>query len=178
MAEYKNGVNFRGNMSVEADDISPEVKTGRVVFVDEDLYESNEEYKAKVDKCVEEGFMRSDEAGSGGGSGGGLEICVVKINPQYSQEIIADKTFAEVEAAWKAGELIMFFTPAVPDGNAGRYAIAYPAFSDDYTDPDSFSKPISFTATFITGGTENTLEGARAIYEKSGNITIGSFTVS
>ena len=99
MAEYKNGVNFRGNMSVEADDISPDIKTGRIVFVDDDLYESDTAYKAKVDKCVEEGFVKSSDVGSGGG-GGGSEHLVATYN---STTHVLDKTYGEIAQAIENG---------------------------------------------------------------------------
>lgn len=80
MAEYKNGVSALGNVSVTKDDTAAEVRTGRVVFVDEDKYENDAAYKAKVDKCVEEGFHRVSEDGSssggGSGSGGGTPLIV------------------------------------------------------------------------------------------------------
>ena len=78
MAEYKNGVSALGNVSVSKEDTAAEVRTGRVVFVDEYKYENDAAYKAKVDKCVEEGFMRSDEAGSGGGSGASIPTPTVE----------------------------------------------------------------------------------------------------
>lgn len=56
--EYKNGVNAMGNMSVSADRVSPDVQTGRYVLVDGALYEADEGYKAKVDQCLAEGFVR------------------------------------------------------------------------------------------------------------------------
>ena len=115
MAEYKNGVNFRGNMSVEADDISPEVKTGRVVFVDEDLYESNEEYKAKVDKCVEEGFMRSDEAGSGGSSGGGAVLIVNAVDHPDESRVYLDRTWNEIKSAMLNGSVIYVYNVNEPE---------------------------------------------------------------
>ena len=58
MAEYKNGVNAFGNMSVSKEDRSAEVETGRAVFVDEDKYANDPDYKLKVDKCLAEGFHR------------------------------------------------------------------------------------------------------------------------
>ena len=54
-------------MSISRNDVNSDIHTGRVVFVDSDMYENNEDYKAKIDKYVEEGFFRSDEFGSGGG---------------------------------------------------------------------------------------------------------------
>ena len=59
--EYKNGVNAYGNMSVSTDRVSPDVQTGRYVLVDTALYESDEGYKAKVDKCIAEGFVQIDK---------------------------------------------------------------------------------------------------------------------
>lgn len=58
MAEYYNGVGAQGNMSVSPDRIAPDVQTGRVVFVNSTLYESDTDYKAKVDQCIAEGFYR------------------------------------------------------------------------------------------------------------------------
>ena len=100
MAEYKNGVNVFGNVSVSKEDISAEVQTGRVVIVDQDRYESDSAYKAKVDKCVEEGFMRSDSAGSSGGSssgGGGVALPAVKyaVNAHVTS-ITCDTPFEDV----------------------------------------------------------------------------------
>lgn len=60
--EYKNGVNAMGNMSVSADRVSPDVQTGRYVLVDTALYEADEGYKAKVDKCLAEGFVQITKA--------------------------------------------------------------------------------------------------------------------
>ena len=68
MSEYKNGVNYRGNMSVEVKDRNPEVHTGRAVFIDDELYEKDSVYKARVDKCLEEGFHPVKDSGGGGGS--------------------------------------------------------------------------------------------------------------
>lgn len=65
MAEYKNGVNAFGNMSVSKEDRSAEVETGRAVFVDEDKYTNDPDYKLKVDKCLAEGFHRVGESGGG-----------------------------------------------------------------------------------------------------------------
>ena len=59
--EYKNGVNAMGNMSVASDRVSPDVQTGRYVMVDTALYAADDEYKAKVDKCIAEGFVRIDK---------------------------------------------------------------------------------------------------------------------
>ena len=64
--EVKYNVSAFDNTPVTA---GPEVHTGRAVFVDEDLYEKDASYKAKVDKCIEEGFHRVVE-GESGGSGG------------------------------------------------------------------------------------------------------------
>ena len=58
MAEYYNGVGAQGNMSVSADRVAPDVQTGRVVFVNSTLYSNDEDYKAKVDQCIAEGFYR------------------------------------------------------------------------------------------------------------------------
>lgn len=68
MAEYKNGVNFRGNMSVEKNNVNPDVQTGRAIFVDDDKYEEDPEYKLKVDKCLSEGFHRVGSSEGGGSS--------------------------------------------------------------------------------------------------------------
>ena len=65
MAEYYNGVGAQGNMSVSADRITPDVQTGRVVFVDTALYESDTRYKAKVDQCVAEGFHQVEVSATG-----------------------------------------------------------------------------------------------------------------
>ena len=77
MAEYKNGFNFRGNMSVDKEDYAPDVQTGRAVFVDEDKYTNDASYKAKVDKCVEEGFHRISEGDTPSGGGGGTSEVAV-----------------------------------------------------------------------------------------------------
>lgn len=75
MAEYKNGVTPFGNVPVTKETVAPEVKTGRAVFVDEDLYQKDNGYKAKVDKCIYEGFHRVSDNGSGSGSvSGGSRI--------------------------------------------------------------------------------------------------------
>ena len=67
--EVKYNVSAFDNTPVTA---GPEVHTGRAVFVDEDLYEKDASYKAKVDKCIEEGFHRVVEGESGGsGESGG-----------------------------------------------------------------------------------------------------------
>ena len=67
--EVKHNVSAFDNTPVTA---GPEVHTGRAVFVDEELYEKDASYKAKVDKCVEEGFHRVVEGESGGsGESGG-----------------------------------------------------------------------------------------------------------
>ena len=71
MAEYKNGVNYRGNMPVEKDDVNPDVQTGRIVFVDEHRYTSDSTYKARVDKYIREGFYKVSK-GSSSGDGGVL----------------------------------------------------------------------------------------------------------
>lgn len=72
MAEYRNGLNYRGQMAVEKKDVNSDVQTGRAVFVDEDKYEKDADYKAKVDKCIEQGFHRVSVDGSSGGEGGGV----------------------------------------------------------------------------------------------------------
>ena len=74
MAEYKNGVNAFGNMSVSKEDRSAEVETGRAVFVDEDKYANDPDYKLKVDKCLAEGFHRV-----GGGGGGSSDFSTAKV---------------------------------------------------------------------------------------------------
>lgn len=58
MAEYTNGTNAFGNMAVTKQDRASDVQTGRAVFVDEDKYANDAKYKAKVDKCLAEGFHR------------------------------------------------------------------------------------------------------------------------
>ncbi len=67
--EVKYNVSAFDNTPVTA---GPEVHTGRAVFVDEELYNSDASYKAKVDKCIEEGFHKvvEGESGGSGGSGG------------------------------------------------------------------------------------------------------------
>ncbi len=55
--EYKNGVNAMGNMSVSRDRVSPDVQTGRFVLLDNALYDFDEDYAAKIDSCLAEGFM-------------------------------------------------------------------------------------------------------------------------
>ena len=59
--EYKNGVNAMGNVSVSKDRVSPDVQTGRYVLVDTALYESDEGYAEKVDRCLAEGFVQIDK---------------------------------------------------------------------------------------------------------------------
>ena len=58
--------------------LSPDVQTGRNVYANQDLYENDADYKAKIDKHVAEGFMLvygtpddptvpTTDSGSGGG---------------------------------------------------------------------------------------------------------------
>lgn len=56
MSEYKNGVNAFGNMSVEGNDRVPDIQTGRAVWADPELMESDAKYAARVNKYVKEGF--------------------------------------------------------------------------------------------------------------------------
>lgn len=103
MAEYKNGVNSFGNMSVDSNDVNADVHTGRVVFVDTDKYEADAAYKAKIDKCVEDGFFRSDEFGSGGAANAGSALIV-----QYNtQNRTLDKTVQEIYDAISAGTPVL-----------------------------------------------------------------------
>ena len=60
MAEYKNGVNAFGNMSVNTKDVSEAVDTGRNVYYSSKKYEADAAYKAKIDKYVAEGFQLVD----------------------------------------------------------------------------------------------------------------------
>lgn len=95
MAEYKNGFDYRGSMPVERQDSAPDVQTGRAVFVDEDLYEKDAGYKAKVDKCVEEGFHRISGDGSEGGGGGSQPLLV-----GFSAPGTLNKTWQEIFDAY------------------------------------------------------------------------------
>lgn len=70
MAEYKNGVNSFGVMSVEKEDTSSDIQTGRAVYVDDDKYSKDSKYRKRVDQYVAEGFHRIGDSGtpvSGGG---------------------------------------------------------------------------------------------------------------
>lgn len=118
MAEYKNGVNYAGNMSVNTDDVSPDVVTGRAVFVDDDKYENDSKYKSKVDKCVEEGFYKvsssdtGSSSGSGGSSGGGNDsgAKVIALTATYDESTdtsYLDKTWREIDAAIGDGNILI-----------------------------------------------------------------------
>lgn len=103
MAEYRNGLNYRGQMAVEKKDVNSDVQTGRAVFVDEDKYEKDADYKAKVDKCIEQGFHRVSGDGSGGSSGGrGTEPLIVSFDHKETDggvKYIFDKTWQDVRDA-------------------------------------------------------------------------------
>ena len=106
MAEYKNGFNYRGNMSVEKEDYAPDVQTGRAVFVDEDKYTNDASYKAKVDKCVAEGFHWISEGDTPSGGGVGTALIIREDHVEQSGDVTTiyyDKTYEEVYDAYDAG---------------------------------------------------------------------------
>lgn len=111
MAEYKNGFNYRGNMSVDKEDYSPDVKTGRAVFVDEDKYTNDTAYKAKVDKCVEQGFHRISDAEAS--QSGGTEPLIIRTTEEEvktpDNKVLGYKTdtlASDAYEAWQNGRPI------------------------------------------------------------------------
>lgn len=58
MAEYKNGFNAFGGIPVDSSRLSSDVQTGRAVYVNEDEYSDEPDYKNRVDQTVNEGYHR------------------------------------------------------------------------------------------------------------------------
>ena len=58
MAEYKNGFNAFGGIPVDSSRVSSDVQTGRAVYVNEDEYSDEPDYKNRVDQTVNEGYHR------------------------------------------------------------------------------------------------------------------------
>ena len=60
-----------------------DIQTGRNVYVDKDLYESDESYKARIDSYVKEGFAlvfgTPDNPSSGGGGSSDFSTAMVSI---------------------------------------------------------------------------------------------------
>ncbi len=132
MAEYKNGFNYRGNMSVETEDYTPDVQTGRAVFVDEDKYTNDASYKAKVDKCVAEGFHWISEGDTPSGGGVGTALIIREERTELTEDvptIYYDKTYQEVKDAYDAGLPIYLELHEV--GGCSRLPLSR------ITDPDS-----------------------------------------
>lgn len=126
MAEYKNGVNALGNISVIRENTAAEVHTGRAVFVDENLYSTDSEYKAKVDKCVEEGFHRISEDGSssGGTSSGVMVLRIVRKEVEGSAtKYYTDHLWAEVAEAMANGIPVYY----IPNTSMDIASIGNPA---------------------------------------------------
>lgn len=58
MAEYKNGFNAFGGIPVDSSRRSSDLQTGRAVYVNEDEYSDEPDYKNRVDQTVNEGYHR------------------------------------------------------------------------------------------------------------------------
>lgn len=58
MAEYKNGFNAFGGMPVDSSRRSPELHTGRAVYINDDEYSDEPNYKNKADSIVREGYHK------------------------------------------------------------------------------------------------------------------------
>lgn len=101
-----------------------DIQTGRAVYVDSDRYESDEAYKARVDKYVAEGFHmikdgESSDGGSDGGdsSGGGTasDLLIVEVDG----EGLSNHTWQEIYDAYPNVCIVQDFLddPDVPELN-------------------------------------------------------------
>ena len=60
MAEYQNGLDYRGGKPVRSEDVNRDVQTGRAVHYNKEYYNDDDSYKVKVDQCVKEGYHLYD----------------------------------------------------------------------------------------------------------------------
>lgn len=128
-----------------------DIQTGRAVYVDSDRYESDEAYKARVDKYVAEGFHMitdgesSDSESDGGGSSDGgstasdvlmpIPITYITNGKYYTSEV----SFEEARQAildgripilvW--GESVEFETEGATNKTAAIYTPVFPDFPTD-----------------------------------------------
>lgn len=134
-------------------ELTPDIQTGRNVYADKDLYESDDTYKAKIDSYVNEGFKlvygSPDEPSEGGGGSGGGSVLIINAvaSGEYGATRTLDKTWKEIKDAITSG------------------TIAYIKSPDDGYDLDSYN---IVEGCRVTNGTYD-------IYANIGNSRQGSY---
>ena len=87
--------------------LSPDIQTGRNVYVNEDLYQNDPEYKAKIDSYVKEGFMlvygTPDDPSVPGGGGGSSDFSTATMTidgENYSDNVLIGVAYTSPDGSW------------------------------------------------------------------------------
>ena len=158
MSEYKNGLNSMGNMSVGKDDISHDPVTGRAVFIDDDRYDADSAYKAKVDGLIKQGFHKVSE-GSGGGS--------------------SDFSTATVTVVNNSGMPVAFVSPLIKEDEGEEiFDTSAPIFNGELTLGIVLYKGTSAEDIYIDSQSDNITVTGNATYEDQSLVITGDCTIT